>query len=324
MDLTRRDFIIKSAATAVALSGIDFALAGNSVAYAQQSVSTDTYYKEATLELIKGAYDLHIHSHPSHTPRSVDDFEVARKWEEIGMAGGVIKCHWSPTAARAYLATKYAVTKVKVFGSLSLNYPCGALNPDAVEKEVRLGAKIVWMPTRDARNDMKYEEGYIQGHGITILNDKGKIVNEVYDIMDIIKSHDACLATGHLSPEESVLLANESTKRGVATIITHPDWKKTKFPLETLIQLANKGAFIERVFLNVTMAASIITMEEMAASIKKIGMGRCFITTDYGQKGNYPSEGMLKFIQSLLENGVTEKEITAAAKDVPKALLNIK
>ena len=50
-------------------------------------------YGEAK-ELLRGGYDLHAHSFPSHVSRSVDDFELLEQAAGAGMAGVMIKNHY--------------------------------------------------------------------------------------------------------------------------------------------------------------------------------------------------------------------------------------
>ena len=44
-------------------------------------------------DLIRGGYDLHVHSAPDVLPRKMNDIEMARRIEESGMAGYAIKSH---------------------------------------------------------------------------------------------------------------------------------------------------------------------------------------------------------------------------------------
>ena len=47
-------------------------------------------------------------------------------------------------------------TTAKALGALVLNWPVGGLNVYAVEEAVKAGAKIIWMPTRDAANSLDF------------------------------------------------------------------------------------------------------------------------------------------------------------------------
>ena len=51
--------------------------------------------------LVRGAYDLHVHTGPDLLPRSASDLELARRCQDVGLAGFVIKSHYVPTSARA-------------------------------------------------------------------------------------------------------------------------------------------------------------------------------------------------------------------------------
>lgn len=103
--------------------------------------------------LLQGSYDLHIHPIPSHVPRLLDDFEVLAQAEEAGMAGVLLKNHYEPTGARAILANRRGEGfRAKAYGAAVLNWPLGGLNPYAVHSALKMGAHVIFMPTRDAAN----------------------------------------------------------------------------------------------------------------------------------------------------------------------------
>ena len=52
-------------------------------------------------ELVRGAYDLHVHVEPDLATRRIDDLGLARRFAELGLAGFVLKSHYAPTAERA-------------------------------------------------------------------------------------------------------------------------------------------------------------------------------------------------------------------------------
>ena len=52
-------------------------------------------------ELLKGAFDTHVHSAPDVLPRRFDDIELAKRTRDAGMAGFVLKSHYICTADRA-------------------------------------------------------------------------------------------------------------------------------------------------------------------------------------------------------------------------------
>jgi hypothetical protein len=101
------------------------------------------------LELLEGAIDIHIHSAPDVYPRILNDVELALQAKDMGMQAIVVKNHFFPTEARAQLATD--VTGFPVYGGIALNLSVGGLNHHAVESSLKMGAKIVWLPTLHAR-----------------------------------------------------------------------------------------------------------------------------------------------------------------------------
>ena len=101
--------------------------------------------------LVSGAYDTHVHVGPDVMERRIDDLDLARRCAETGLAGFVLKSHYVPTAERAAVVRK-AVPGVDVLGAVTLNGSVGGMNPAAVEIAGRQGARIVWMPTVDSRN----------------------------------------------------------------------------------------------------------------------------------------------------------------------------
>lgn len=104
-------------------------------------------------DLVRGAYDLHVHSGPDLLPRSASDLELAYRCRELGLAGFVIKSHYVPSAPRAALV-RSLVPEVAAIGAVTLNAAIGGINAVAVEIGAREGARFVWMPTFDSANEM--------------------------------------------------------------------------------------------------------------------------------------------------------------------------
>src|SRR5262249_60059280 len=109
-------------------------------------------------ELVRGAYDLHVHIEPDLAARRIDDLALARRFGELGLAGFVLKSHYVPTAERAAVV-RAAVPGVDALGAIVLNNGVGGLNAQAVEIAARGGARIVWLPTVDAENEASPHAG---------------------------------------------------------------------------------------------------------------------------------------------------------------------
>ena len=74
--------------------------------------------------LLRGAYDMHVHSAPDVLPRKFGDLELAQRTVACGMAGFVLKSHYTCTADRATLI-RQLFQSVRAFGALALNNSIG-------------------------------------------------------------------------------------------------------------------------------------------------------------------------------------------------------
>lgn len=280
---------------------------------------------EQAKSLLKGAYDLHLHAAPSPFHRALDDFGLLQAAGKAEMAGIVLKSHYESTAARAELVNRHGGSSAQAYGSIALNWPVGGLNPYAVENALIRGAKIVWMPTRDAENSLCC--GNMCGDcfdrpGITILDQQHGLKQEIFTIMDIIKRYNAALATGHLSPEESVILCQEGIRRGVRMVLTHPEFDRTAIDAHTQRKLAGQGVWIEKCWYNI--AEHNCSAQDMAQHIQEVGMEHCFLTSDRGQSDReLPAEGMLQFLLTLLQAGISYNALYVMTHTVPTQVLGI-
>lgn len=103
-------------------------------------------------------------------------------------------------------------------------------------------------------------------------------------------------------------------------ILTHPEWRRTAVPLEQQVELAGLGVLVEKNWLNI--AEGDTTAEAMACHIRAIGSERVYLATDRGQAGfEHPAEGMLRFIQSMLEQGISDREIRNMVTAVPRMIV---
>lgn len=281
---------------------------------------------------LAGLVDLHVHSSPDVRPRYGDDLQVAQDAADAGMRAILLKSHDTLTADRASIAEKViaeraaargaAVPALRVLGGLALNQPAGGLNPAAVESALRLGARCIWMPTHDSRNHRAYA-GRVGG--ITILGEDGGIASPVFEIMDLIREHDAVLATGHLSAAESLLLIRAAVRRGLdRLLVTHPDTAFVHMPNDIQRELAAAGAALERCFVDTTDKPGALTTAFLAQQIREIGYATTILTTDLGQAHNpSPVTGLRAYLAALTAEGLSPKELHHMAGTLPAALIGL-
>src|SRR6202051_4101033 len=91
-----------------------------------------TQLRPARAQTLTGAIDIHAHSDPDGTPRSIDAIDLAKLARSRGMRAIVLKNHYEPTASLAYIVRK-EVPGIEVFGGISLDLTNGGVNPAAVE-----------------------------------------------------------------------------------------------------------------------------------------------------------------------------------------------
>ena len=167
---------------------------------------------------LSGMYDLHIHTAPDVSDRCLDDLEAAEQAEDAGMAGILLKSHHTLTADRAVIAAK-GVSKLKVYGSLTLNDAVGGLNIAAVETALKMGAREIFMPTISAANH-RGRRG--RKTGIDLLD--CAFVDPLREILSLVKDYNAILGTGHISKEETRFLVQMALGQGLKKIVvTHPE-----------------------------------------------------------------------------------------------------
>ena len=274
--------------------------------------------------LLKGSIDMHAHYDPDlFAARKVDALKGAQIAREAGMRAIVLKNHQYGTAPLAAIISE-VVPDIKVFGSICLNEEAGGLNPHIVETAAKLGAKIVWMPTQSSNYD--YMHNKMRTGGISILDDKGKLLPAVEKILDIVNKYEMVVATGHLPVNEALMLVESAVKKGISKIVaTHAfGWHvDTYFTVEQQRRMAEMGAFIEYCFVT-TIPEDGIDPKDMVAAIKAVGVEYCILSTDLGQADNpAPVEGMKRMITTMLTCGLTEKEIEIMVKTNPARLLEL-
>ncbi|MFA5699062.1 MAG: DUF6282 family protein [Sphaerochaeta sp.] len=280
------------------------------------------------MDLLHGAYDLHVHSAPDVLPRLMDDLEMAQRIIASKMGGYAIKSHYFCTAERAELV-RSVYPECDAVGTITLNRSVGGINPAAVEMAGRADTKLVWFPTSDSAHERKHvfdgnpnkklpywaqilidmENEGIAAPPISILDEAGKLTDETITVLEIIAKYEMILATSHISHEETFAVVKEAKNRGVKRIIiTHADFPTTMYTIEEQKELTKYGAVIEHCY--TTWATGKIALETSIEQIKALGAERVIIATDLGQKtAIYPDEGMAVYAQKLIEAGVSEDDI---------------
>jgi Family of unknown function (DUF6282) len=288
-------------------------------------------------DLLAGSVDLHIHAAPDIVPRLLNDFELAAAACAVGMAAIVLKSHHMLTADRAQIAQR-AFPEVKVFGGLALNLPaCGGLNPEAVKVAIRMGARIIWLPTLSAANHIERTKTRVTGnlgvmsHGfkpqpVPVLGEDGRATPEMVEILQLIAEADIILATGHLSVPEIKTVVAAARACGVEKIlVNHPELWLIGMSIEDQRELAAQGAMMEVCIRSATAPGHAeLSPRVLAERIKAIGAEHVVMATDFGQVDSPPApEGMRWYIAQMLECGIPAQDVERMTKINPSRLLGL-
>ena len=282
-------------------------------------------------ELLRGAYDTHIHVSPDVVPRIVDDVTLARRFAALGMDGFTLKSHYTSTAERAAVV-RAAVPGIQALGAIVLNRAVGGMNPLAVEVAAREGARTVWLPTVDSVNEsherdappgakvpvwvklqLELREQGIEIPPVPVVDDTGAVLPETRAVLERIAHHGLLLATGHLGRDEIFAVVDAALEAGVKEIvITHPEFPAQSLSVEDQRALAGKGALLERCM--TTPHTGKIAWEKWIANIRAGGPEHSVLSTDLGQVFNPPVEdGMGIMVDRLLAAGFNDEEVQVMA-----------
>lgn len=165
---------------------------------------------------LHGVCDMHVHTNPDLRLRAYDDFELADAAVRVGAKAIVIKSHLGFTVNRAYLTNQYVKrvygenTGFTMYGGVVMNKVVGGINPEAVEKGLKLGAKEIWLPTQSAKRHLE-KMGQDPEKGIELVRD-GKVVPKLLDVFRLIKDYNVVLGNSACFTGRS-LCGNRGGKR---------------------------------------------------------------------------------------------------------------
>ena len=287
---------------------------------------------EPATEWLDGAIDLHVHAAPSVFPRWGDGPAVAAASRDAGMAGVVLKAHEGSTVeAAAALAVTHA--PLRTAGGIVLNRPIGGLNPAAADTALRLGARIVWLPTLDAGGHTAAygttgaypaQAGARQGAPpLPVLDGTGAPAPELLEIMALVRDAGACLATGHVSANAVVAVQRHAGRLGLGRLLLqHPLLSVPGLDPDGAVELAAGGGIVELTYLSVSPMWRETTVAACAEVARRLGPDAVVLSSDAGQRHNpSPPEALRAFAQSVHEAGVPAAHVRRMLRETPAGLL---
>jgi len=289
---------------------------------------------------LAGVIDLHAHVAPEtgllNFKRSLDAIEAAQIARIYGMRGIVFKEHHTETASWAYLVSQM-VPGIELFGGIVLNRAVGGINPVAVEAMAltRGGrGRVVYMPTVDA-------EGRNPGRPNAVpVSRNGALLPEVHEVLKVMAKHNLGLSTGHVSPEESLMLIRAAKAAGVNKIyVQHPNHGGIVMSMAQMKEMVRLGALIEIVLSGEGLTggppgggASVINREtpvmdfgpQKLADIRELGPQNVVLTSDLGQPGRVTHADSFQIALAVLAKaGFSQAEIDIMTKRNPARFLGL-
>ncbi len=280
---------------------------------------------------MKGVCDMHVHTNPDLRLRAYNDFELAEAGIRVGARAIVIKSHLGFTVNRAAMANEFIRrmygddTGFTMYGGVVMNKVIGGVNPEAVEKGLKLGAKVIWLPTQSARQHL-LKMGKDPADGIELVRD-GKVVPELKDVFSLIRDYDVTLGTAHVSPEEAFVVVEAARDAGVKKIVvTHPEWWIVGMSVEDQVRMVRDyDVILERCYAQ-NMGGGVYksNLPDNLDIIREVGYKNVMVDTDGGQTENPHWELALEeYMQYLSDHGVTEDELYYMTRTIPYRLLGI-
>ena len=282
---------------------------------------------------MRGAIDMHVHTNPDLRNRRYNDLELCDAAVRVGARAIVIKSHLGSTVERACLANAYnkavhGENDFTMYGGIVMNACVGGINPEAVENSLKLGGKVVWLPTQSARNHLE-KMGKKTDHCVDVVKD-GKVVSAMQEVFELVNQYDAVLGTAHISAEECFIVAKAAREAGVRKIvITHPEWFIVNMTLQQQKEIVEKyDVILERCYAqNKGVGAGHGYLSNLPGNlevIREVGYKNVLISTDGGQVENPNWEiADQEYQQYMVDHGIPEEQVHYMSHDLPAMLLGI-
>ena len=287
---------------------------------------------------LAGVIDLHAHVAPEtaalNFQRSLDAIQAAQIARIYGMRGLVFKEHTTETASWAYLVSQM-VPGIELFGGIVLNRAVGGINPVAVEAMAltRGGrGRVVYMPTVDA--EYRSNPGT---PGKVPVSRNGQLLPEVQEVLKVVAKHDLGLSTGHVSPEEVLMLVRAAKAAGVNKIyVQHPNHGGLVMSMAQMKEAVRLGAMIEIVLSGEGFTGGgpkVVNAEnpvmdygpQKLADIRALGPENVVVTSDLGQPGRVTHADAFQIALAVLaKEGFSQAEIDMMTKTNPARFLGLK
>jgi hypothetical protein len=269
-------------------------------------------------------------------PRRITHVEAAQQAQAAGFRAILVKCHYHSTVFDVLaMHDQLASLSTQVFGGVALNSQVGGLNPHAVDLNLKMGGKMIWFPTissgahlSNAERDPHIKEHFVprgirQSAEVDILDDRGDLRPEVFEILDLANEAGALVSAGHMAPDRTLAMLTAAHERGLTRLlVSHPNYV-VNAGTGDVQKFAELGAVIEHCLVMYDQE-KLFPFRTLLDWIDLIGPEHTSLASDLGQVGNpLPMEAFRRVTGQLLDSGISEKDIRTMVVDNPARLLGL-
>ncbi|MGM4893202.1 DUF6282 family protein [Tardiphaga sp. 839_C3_N1_4] len=313
-------------------------MAENSVSYPDTVALPPLSRPKEVEELLVDAIDLHCHSGPAAMPRILDHYEEMQDAAAAGFRAVLYKDHFYPGMAHAIILEKlFPQLGVHLYSGVALNNASGGINPHAVDHAIKLGGKIVWMPTLSAANHInvqasgqaknfpKTSQKMLDPIPLTALDANGKLTDDTRKVIDLIAEANIILAGGHLHVSEQHVLFEEAKHRGVKKMmVNHPTYV-VGFADSDIRQLVALGVTMEHsICMFIEGKSKKFSADDLAHLIEIAGVEHTILSSDLGLLGSQrPVDGFRSITQMLLDLQMPHASIKKLISENAAAFLDL-
>src|SRR5258705_9387480 len=172
---------------------------------------------------------------------------------------------------------------------------------------------VDWMQAGDGEKEVR--ESKNPNRPFVAVSRNGELLPEVKQVISIIAKHGLVLASGHIAPEEALMVFREAKRQGVQHMIaTHAFDLAGKMTVEQMQEAAKLGAFIEFDFRNTLEGGRM-------DAIHKVGPQFCFLS-EFWTKVSAPKEyggrnTISAFAGAMRGHRFTDRELHPFVKENP-------
>lgn len=294
--------------------------------------------------ILRGVYDLHIHTGPSVARRLLDAGEMMKCAMEAGYAGYLVKDHYVPSAHGCLMVERHMGDgSCRALSSIALNNSVGGLNLMALDAAYNMGTRMVYLPTVSSRFHIEGHKGkkFLGSGGMTtidlerpiyLLDGDGKLIPQCVEVLKYVaEKGDLALSTGHISWQESDVLIPAALELGVKNIVVNHPHFDINAPLEAVARWGKMGAWIEKTACEFGQVVFDDDSRFNPISLWRdyldagVPLERIFVSTDFGQSiSPHPVEGMFKYLNLLHDRlGFDKATLSMLSKTNPAKIMSL-